>query len=223
MSKVGIYPSIMCAKPWDLKEFLEKFEKVGVTSIHFDVMDGHFVPNIMLGTNDFDAIHEVSSLPIDVHLMCSRPEDYFDLFKFREGDMCCFHPEAAIQPHMSLVKLRQKGVKAGFAISPPVSLDFVKNCLPVLDYVCFMSINPGFAGQVMLPGALEKLAELSEIVKKADHKIEIIVDGNTNAANAVKMIAAGATGLVTGTSSMLKEGPDKFDECYKNYIEAINK
>ncbi len=84
-----------------------------------------------------------------------------------------------------------------------------------------MSINPGFAGQVMLPNALEKLARISEICKKADHKIEIVVDGNTNIENARKMIAAGATGLVTGTSSMMKTGPEDFETCYNNYVKAI--
>ena len=223
MNKIGIYPSIMCVKPWDFKDYLEKFEKVGITSVHFDVMDGHFVPNVMLGSMEFDAIHQVSNLPIDVHLMCIQPEDCFNIFKFKEGDMCCFHPETSLQPYMGLLKLKQKGVKAGFAISPAVSLDYVSNCLDALDYIMFMSINPGFAGQTMLPGALKKLKELSEIVKKADHKIEIIVDGNTTVANAVKMVEAGATGLVTGTSSMLKGGPELFEENYNNYVKIINK
>lgn len=222
MNKIGIYPSIMCAKPWQMKEFVELFEKNGVTSIHYDVMDGHYVPNIMLGSAEFNALNSIAKMPIDVHLMVEEPEVFIDYFKWKENDMCCFHPECTKQPYRLLQYIKSKGVKAGLAISPAVSTDYIVNCLPAIDYILFMSINPGFAGQVMLPNALEKLARVSEICKQADHKIEIIVDGNTNIENARKMIAAGATGLVTGTSSMMKDGPEAFEECYNNYIKAIN-
>ena len=222
MNKIGIYPSIMCSKAWYVKGFLEAFEKVGVASVHYDVMDGHYVPNIVLGTPTFNDIHEVSSLPIDVHLMCEEPEKFVDYFKFKEGDMCCFHPECCKQPYRLLQYIKSKNVKAGLAISPAVTLDYVKNCLPAIDYVMFMAINPGFAGQKMLPNAIDKLKELSELCKQADHKIEIIVDGNTIIENAKKMVAAGATGLVGGTTLKVHENPEAFEKGYYEYIKAIN-
>lgn len=222
MNTVCIYPSIMCAKAWDVKKFVEVFEKVGITSIHYDVMDGHYVPNIVLGTPVFNDIHSISNLPIDVHLMCEKPEVFVDYFNFRENDMCCFHPECCRQPYRLLQYIKSKGVKAGLAISPAVSLDYVVNCLPAIDYVLFMAINPGFAGQTMLPNAIEKLEKLSKICKNADHKIEIVVDGNTKPENARKMIAAGATGLVAGTTLKVNESPDQFEQGYNDYIKAIH-
>lgn len=222
MSKIGIYPSIMCAKPWDLKKFVEEFEKNGVTSIHFDVMDGHYVPNIMLGSAYFKDLISITKLPVDIHLMVEEPEIYLDYFNLREGDYCCFHPETTRHPYKVLQNIRAKGCKAGLAISPGTSLDYIKECMGQIDYILAMSINPGFAAQKMLPDALAKLKRISDLCLTADHKIEIIVDGNTNVENAKKMIANGATGLVTGTSSMMKEGPEQFTECYQNYVSAIN-
>ncbi len=221
MGKVGIYPSIMCCKPWDIKEYIEEFEKHDITSIHFDVMDGHYVPNIMLGSAFFKDIASITKLPIDVHLMVEKPELFIDYFAFRKNDYCCFHPETTNQPYRLLQHIRSKGVKAGYAISPAITVDYIANSLGVLDYVLVMSINPGFASQTMVPDHIAKLKTISEICKSADHKIEIIVDGNTNVENTKKMIANGADGVVAGTSSMLKYGPETFDKYYSDYMEAI--
>ena len=221
MKKLGIYPSIMCCKPWDVKAFIEKFEEYDITSIHFDVMDGHYVPNVMLGSAFFKDIASITKLPIDVHLMTLEPEKFVEYFPFRENDYCCFHPETTNQPYRLLQQIKSKGVKAGYAISPATSIEYIKNSLSVLDYVLVMSINPGFAAQKMVPDHLPKLKEISELCAKADHKIEIIVDGNTTAENTKKMIENGADGVVAGTSSLLKYGPETFDKYYHDYMEAI--
>ncbi|MGI6509352.1 MAG: ribulose-phosphate 3-epimerase [Erysipelotrichaceae bacterium] len=223
MSKrIGIYPSIMCSKPWEIKDYIKVFEKVGVDAIHFDVMDGHFVPNITLGTGDFEVIRTLSDLPIDAHFMVEEPEKIIPYFNLKENDLCSFHPETTRQPYRLLQSLRNKNIKAGLAISPGTSVDYIENCLEVLDFILVMAVNPGFAGQKMVPDHLKKLAKIKEVTDKAAHKIEIIVDGNTTVPNSISMLEAGADSFVVGTSSMMKYGPEKFEESYKLYLDEIS-
>lgn len=219
--KIKILPSMMCAHSKDLAAYVNAFEEVGVDAIHFDVMDGHYVPNIMLGASDFDSVRELSSLPIDIHLMCLEPEKFVDYFHTKENDWMSFHPEVCSQPCALLQRIRKKGMRAGYAISPAIGLDYIRECLAELDFILIMAVNPGFAGQTMLPDHLDKIKRIKEITNTADHKIDIIIDGNTTIENAQKMIKAGASGLVTGTSSMLKKGPDGFEGLYKQYMKEI--
>lgn len=219
---VPIYPSVMCCKPWELKEYLEEFEKAGIAGIHFDVMDGHYVPNVMLGTDDFNAIREVTNIPIDVHFMCTDPERFFTYFNWKENDRLSFHPETAKQPYRLLMAIREKGMKAGYAMSPGIPYGYVKEALPFLDFIMFMGVNPGFAGQKLIPNAYEKIRRMRELLDTADHKIELVIDGNTTPEHARKMLEAGADGLVTGTSSMLKLGPKAFEKCYNDYVAYVS-
>ncbi len=223
MSKhIGIYPSIMCSKPWEIKDYINVFEKVKIDAIHFDVMDGHFVPNITLGTTDFETIRSLTDLPIDAHFMVEEPEKIIPYFDLKENDLCSFHPETTRQPYRLLESLRSKRIKAGLAISPGTSIDYIENCLEVLDFILVMAVNPGFAGQKMVPDHLSKLAKIKKVAEKAEHKIEIIVDGNTTVTNAISMLKAGADSLVVGTSSMMKYGPEKFEESYRLYLDEIS-
>lgn len=221
LSHISIFPSIMCCKPWDFPDYIRAFEQTGVDGIHFDVMDGHYVPNVMLGVSDFDAIRSITSLPLDVHLMCTEPERYPSYFKLREGDLVSFHPETATQPYRMLQDLKSKGIKAGLAMGPGIPVSYIEECLGVLDFVMVMAVNPGFAGQVMVPDHLDKLRRIREITEKADHPVALVIDGNTTPANARRMLAAGATGFVTGTSSMLKEGAASFQRLYEAYLSAL--
>ena len=180
------------------------------------------MPNITLGTGDFEVIRTLSNLPIDAHFMVEEPEKIIPYFDLRENDLCSFHPEATRQPYRLLQSLRNKNIKAGLAISPGTSVDYIENCLEVLDFILVMAVNPGFAGQKMVPDHLKKLAKIKEVVDKAAHKIEIIVDGNTTVPNSISMLEAGADSLVVGTSSMMKYGPEKFEESYKLYLDEIS-
>lgn len=218
---VGIFPSIMCGRPWELSDYLAAFERVGVTAIHFDVMDGHYVPNVMLGTDDFRAIRTSTDLSLDVHLMVTEPEGFVPYFELREGDRCSFHPEVCRQPYRLLERLRGMGVGAGLALSPGVPIGYVEECLGVLDFVLVMAVSPGFAGQRMVPDHLERLRRLRELVRVADRPIQIVVDGNTTVGNARRMLDAGASGLVVGTSSMMGEGPSEFERLHDAYLAAL--
>ncbi len=217
-----ILPSIMCAKPWEIRDYVREFELAGVDAIHFDVMDGHYVPNVMCSSEEFLALRSLSSMPIDVHLMATEPEHFIDYFKFSPGDWASFHPEVCHQPYRLLMRLREMGLRTGYAISPAVSCDYVEDSLAVLDFVVVMAINPGFKGQCMTPDHLSKLARIRDIVASADHHIDIVVDGNTVVENAKHMLSAGATGLIVGTSTLMKDGPEGFLKNYEHYLEDLS-
>ena len=137
--------------------------------------------------------------------------------------MCAFHPEATRQPHSLLLSLKSRNIKAGLAISPATSIDYIENCLDVLDFILVMAVNPGFGGQKMVANHLSKLEKIKALADKAAHKIEIIVDGNTTLENAKLMLKAGADSFVVGNSSIMKDGPEKFQENYKLYLERLQK
>ncbi len=212
----------MCAKPWELLPYIRAFEEAQVGAVHFDVMDGHFVPNIMLGAAEFDAIRSATDLPLDVHLMCVEPEKFVAYFQLREGDRLSFHPEACRQPVQLLQSLRARGIRAGYALSPNAPAACVEEALGMLDFVMAMAVNPGFAGQIMVSDHLEKLRSLRAALDRADRRIELTVDGNTSIENAREMLRAGATGLVAGTASLMRGGPDSFVRLYRAYLEALS-
>lgn len=218
-----LYPSIMCAKPWELKEYIELFEKNNIKAIHFDVMDGHFVPNITLGVCEFNAIRELTNIPIDVHLMTNEPEKFIDYFKLKENDKISFHPETTKEPIALLKTLKERKLKVGYAISPDTTIDYLKPALEILDFVLVMAVYPGFAGQKMVSNHLDKLSSISGLISQSGRDIEIVVDGNTNAENTIKMYKNGARGFVAGTSSLFKIDPSHFDENMQNYLNEVNK
>jgi ribulose-phosphate 3-epimerase len=113
------------------------------------------------------------------------------------------------------------GVSAGLALSPGVPVNYLEECLDVLDFVMVMAVSPGFAGQKMVPDHLDKLRRISEITSRAKHPISIVVDGNTTSSNARRMHEAGATGFVVGTSSLIQGGPGAFSEKYRAYKAEI--
>lgn len=220
--KIIISPSIMCSTPEEMNDYIRAFEQCGVDAIHFDVMDGHYVPNVMLGVRDYQAIKRITDLPVDLHMMCTEPDVIIDVFQPQPGDWVSFHPETTRHPYRLLQTIRDRGCKAGIAIDPGLPGSYIREISSVLDFVLLMAVNPGFAGQKMVPDHLEKLRRIRSEIDDLGKEIPIIIDGNTTVDNARKMIAAGATGLVTGTSSMFKNGPARFAENYCDYMHALN-
>lgn len=218
--KIIISPSIMCSTPSNMELYIREFEKCGIDTIHFDVMDGHYVPNVMLGVRDYQAIKRMTNMPVDIHLMCTAPDAFIDYFQPQAGDWVSFHPETSRHPYRTLQKIRDLGCKAGIALSPGYPIDCIREMASVLDFVLVMAVNPGFAGQKMVPDHLDKLRRIHDVIAATGKAIEIIIDGNTTPENAKLMVAAGATGLVTGTSSMMR-GPEGFAAGYENYMKAL--
>ena len=203
MSKIS--PSIMCV---DYKKFTEEIrilEEIGVDYIHFDVMDGHFVPNFTLGPDMMKAIRSVTDIPIDLHLMVEKPENYIDLFKPQNGDIVCVHQESTVHLQKVLNSIKDTGAKAGVAINPATPILMIKHVLCYVDIVCIMTVNPGFAGQKLVPETLEKIKDLKEIIIEKGLNTEIEVDGNVSFENAKKMKVMGADIFVAGTSSIFNK------------------
>lgn len=219
--KVTILPSIMCSTPDNTRDYVRAFEENGIDAIHFDVMDGHYVPNIMLGVRDYQFLKSITSMPVDVHLMCTEPEMFVEYIKPQPGDWVSFHPETARNPYRLIQSIQDRGCRAGIALSPAVPVSYIEEMAGVLDFVLLMSINPGFAGQKLVPDHPDKLRRIHEIIVRSGKNIPVYIDGNTTPENARAMLAGGADGLVVGTSSILKDGPEAFGTHYTAYMKAI--
>lgn len=198
-----ISPSMMCADPLRLRETLDTFEKTGIEYLHIDVMDGHFVPNFTLGTDYCRMLKANCRIPLDIHLMIEKPEEKLSWFDFGEGDIVSVHAESTAHLQKALAAIRERGAKAFVALNPATGINALENVLDNIDGAVVMAVNPGFAGQKMIPSALGKIKKLREYFDengKAQAHIE--VDGNVSFENAVKMKAAGADIFVAGTSSV---------------------
>ena len=215
--KLKISPSMMCADIGNLNETLKTFEKCGIDYLHIDIMDGHFVPNFTLGTDYCKKIKKLTDIPLDIHLMIEKPEEKLCWFDFGEGDIVSVHPESTAHFQKALAEIKKRGAKAFAALNPATPLNVLDYVLDDLDGVMIMAVNPGFAGQKMVPSSIEKIKNLRAYLnEKGRADIEIEVDGNVSFENSVKMRTAGADILVAGTSSIFnsdfsfEEGIEKF-------------
>ena len=209
MSKIipGVSPSMMCADALNLGADAVALEKAGVQYFHYDIMDGDFVPNFMLGPDVIKAVRKVSSVPADIHLMVKNPERHLHLFDLREGDIVAVHQESTIHLQRTLAAIRQAGAKAAVALNPATPLCTLEDVLPDLDMVVIMTVNPGFASQKLVPQTLAKITRLHKMLdENGCEQVRIEVDGNVSFENAVKMRAAGADLFVAGTSAVFREG-----------------
>lgn len=218
--QLKISPSIMVCRTHELIGYIHAFEKVGLDSIHFDVMDGHYVDNIMLGTNLFTDVKELTRLPIDIHLMTYAPEKFVNYFHPRKDDRVSFHPETTRQAFKLLQTIREKGCKAGIVLNPGTPINHIDELYEVIDFVTLMMVNPGFAGQKLVPNGLEKIRRVREKLDGYGLDIDVFVDGNTTPENARSMYKNGANGIVVGTSSIVRS-LETFVVEYNAYYDYI--
>lgn len=203
----GVSPSMMCADALNLGADAVALEKAGVQYFHYDVMDGDFVPNFMLGPDVIKAVRKVSKVPADIHLMVKNPERHLHLFDLRAGDVVSVHQESTIHLQRTLAAIRQTGAQAAVALNPATPLCTIEDVLPDIDMVLLMTVNPGFAGQKLVPQTLQKITRLRRMLDESGYPhVRIEVDGNVSFENAVKMRAAGADLFVAGTSAVFREG-----------------
>lgn len=205
--KKQISPSMMCADWMHLKDTLTVLEAAGIEYLHIDVMDGVFVPNYTLGPDYCKAMKANCTIPLDLHLMVERPEEKLDFFPIGAGDIVAIHAESTHHLQRVLAKIRSLGAKAFVALNPATPLHVLEHILPDVDGILVMTVNPGFAGQKLIPQTLEKITQVRNFLdEKGYPQVEIEVDGNVSFENAVKMKAAGADIFVAGTSSVFAKG-----------------
>ena len=163
-------------------------------------MDGHFVPNITMGTTVVKALRPVSQAFFDVHLMISEPEKYIESFAKAGANGITVQAEACLHLQRVLAQIRESGAKAGVALNPATPLDVLEYVLGDIDLVLVMTVNPGFGGQAFLPAILPKIQRVREMIAPLAHEVEIEVDGGITAATAKLTRQAGANVFVAGTS-----------------------
>ncbi len=199
-ARIEIAPSILASNFARLGEEVRLVEEGGADVIHVDVMDGHFVPNISIGIPVVESLRKATRLPLDVHLMIERPEEYVEDFVRAGASRVLVHQEATVHLDRALTLIREQGAEAGVAINPATPVVMLSDVLHVVDTVLVMSVNPGFGGQKFIPVALDKIRQLDEWRRRYNAEFRIEVDGGVDADNAAVLAQAGANTLVAGTS-----------------------
>ena len=203
MTKVA--PSVLAADFSRLAEEIAKAEKAGVELLHLDIMDGHFVPNISFGPAIVKTIDKLTPLFLDVHLMLSNPDDYFEPFIKAGADSITFHLEARPNPIDLAKQLKKMGVEAGISINPDTDAEKVLPYLEHFDLFLVMSVFPGFGGQSFIETSLKAVELARKHIDANGLKTKIAIDGGVDSNNAERVVVAGADILVMGTAFFRSE------------------
>ena len=194
---------MMCCNFFNLAEEVRIFEKSNIELLHIDVMDGSFVPNFALGTDFVKQLKSRTNIPLDIHFMTEYPERHIDAFPIGEGDCVSVHYETTRHLQRVLSAIRTKGARALLAINPATPVEVATDVLDDIDGLLIMAVNPGFAGQKMIPHSIEKIKRARAFLDANGREdAEIEVDGNVSIENAQAMLAAGADVFVLGTSAV---------------------
>lgn len=211
-----IAPSILSADFTRLGVEIAEIEKGGATVLHFDVMDGRFVPNLTVGIPVLKSVRKFTKMMIDCHLMIVEPSKYAVEFVKAGADMVSVHVEADVHLQRTLTAIREAGGKAGVAINPATPLVALEEALPYADFILLMSVNPGFGGQKFIPTSLDKLKRLRKMIDERGLSTRIEIDGGIDAANIHEIVEAGAEIIVAGSAVF---GGGKPAEAVKELLE----
>ena len=212
---------MMCCDFFNLAEQVKEFEQSSVELLHIDIMDGAFVPNFTLGSDYVKQLKKNTSIPLDIHLMVEYPERHLDMFPFGEGDYVSVHFESTKHLQRVLQMIKARGAKALLAINPATPIEMAIDVLDDIDGILVMTVNPGFAGQKMVPHAIEKIKRTRKFLNENGRPdAEIEVDGNVSIPNAINMKNAGANIFVLGTAALFGHGP--LDEGCEKFRKEVN-
>ena len=193
-------PSLLSADFTKLGEQIDLLKEIGITHLHYDVMDGDFVPSISFGMPVLKCVRDYTDQVLDAHLMVTEPDRYIEDFKASGADIVTVHAEACRHLDRTVSHIKACGMKAGVVLNPATSLTVLDELLPELDMVLLMSVNPGFGGQKYIPYVTDKIRRLRETAEKRKPGLMIQVDGGINASTIRGVLEAGADNIVAGSA-----------------------
>ena len=196
---IRVAPSLLAADYLNIGADICRMKEAGADWLHFDVMDGSFVPNITFGS-DMARRAEACGLPVDAHLMVVNPEKHIDAFAKAGVKVITVHAEAVNHLHRVLQQIRTAGCLAGVALNPATSPECLRYVLGDFDLALVMTVNPGFGGQKLIPACIDKVSEVRGMLNRAGIKAIVEVDGGVNLETAPRLVAAGADMLVAGSA-----------------------
>jgi len=213
---IKVAPSILAADFANMGKAVEDCEKWGADYIHFDVMDGTFVPQITFGHEMCRALKKHTSLTMDVHLMVEHPETCISQFRDAGADIVTFHIEADRHAHRTLQRIHAAGMKGGIVLNPSTPAEAVRYVLGECDMVLLMSVNPGAGGQAFIPSVLHKIRAIKEMALEMGVEPDIEIDGGINPETGKLCVEAGANVLVAGSSVFRAASPGEMVHALKN-------
>lgn len=214
--KIKLSASIMCADIMNLKDEFKELEDAGIDLFHMDIMDEHFVPNMMLPADFINRMRKHTDITFDVHIMAENPEKIIGDLKLYKGDIVCIHYESTRHVQRALSLIKEKHLKPAISINPATPFESIKEVLCDVEMVLVMTVNPGFAGQKLVPNTLNKTTRLRKYLDENGYgNIEIEVDGNCSFDNIPLMKKSGANIFVLGTSSLFRNDISKKDAVLK--------
>ena len=217
---IKVAPSLLAADYMRLGEEIRRVAEAGADYLHFDVMDGSFVPNISFGP---ELLRQAAAcgLPVDAHLMIVNPEKYIDAFAKAGAEIITVHAEAATHLHRCLQQIRAAGCLAGVALNPATSPDCLRYVMGDFDLALVMTVNPGYGGQRLIPACIRKVGEVRSMLWEAGCDAIVEVDGGVNLATAPRLVEAGADMLVAGSALYGAEDAQAFIEALKGAEEQF--
>jgi ribulose-phosphate 3-epimerase len=205
---VEILPSILSADFARLGDEIARVERAGVSMLHVDIMDGHFVPNLTIGPPVVASIRKITRLTLDLHLMITDPDKYAPIFIQAGADQVLVHQEVCPHLDRTLRMIQSEGAKAGVVLNPATPVTTLLDVLEVADYVLIMSVNPGFGGQKFIPNALRKVRALDQWRKERGLHLPIEIDGGVTPENIGDVVRAGVDWIVAGSTIFHSVDPE---------------
>ncbi len=218
--KCVLAPSILSADFKNLGQEIKKTEDNGAEFLHFDVMDGLFVPSISFGVPVLKSIRSVTDQVIDAHLMIQDPIRYIETFKEAGADYVTVHLEACENVEKTLAKIHECGMKAGLSICPETAVETIIPYVEMVDLILIMGVHPGFGGQKLIPETFDRLRQVRQILDEKNPKVDVQVDGGIHLGNVREILDAGANIIVTGSAVFngdVEENTRKFMEILRDY------